>query len=757
MGELEAPDFKLRCQLLGHEEDVRGLCANVDGRIATGSRDKSVRIWTAPEGEIGGYLVTKTLVGHTSFVGPIAWLAPSEDFPEGGLVSGGMDTRVLVWNLETASIVQDLQGHKLQITSVAVDANGDILSASVDSTVRRWRMGKTLEVLHGHKGPVQAVLSLPSGEIVTGSSDTTLKLWKGTTCVHTFSGHSDTVRGLALMPNIGILSASHDGSVRLWAVTGEQLMEMVGHTAIVYSVAAHASGDIASGSEDGFAKIWKGGSCIQSIEHPGCVWDVTFLPNGDLVTACSDGVARVWTRDSQHSASLEELEAYKSLILTRKMQTKTVGGVKVDNLPGLEALQQPGAKDGQTRIVREGDSGVAYSWNAKEYKWDKIGEVVDGPGDSLDKKSLNGVTYDYVFDVDIGDGLPTRKLPYNHGQNPYDVADQWLANEELPAGYREQVVQFILQNTGSTAAPPQFDPAFVDPYTGANAYVPRPPVARNGSSAAYTLRHIPKKGSLLFDTAQYDGIAKKILEFNAAFTSDEQHKTLALSGHEVQRLQVMISMLKELNSPFADVDFNLLTRILLLWPTQYIFPALDILRMMLLHPQCATYFAKDGGDGKDVVMESLRRATSEPMLAANLVTGARVAVNCFKHHALHTWTMDHRSEILDLLAECCKSTNKSARLAYATLVLNYAVSLVESKDDGGQIQVLSAALEMAGPQEQDVEVQFRALVAIGTLIHSGQVKSVALDLDTASLAVNASNSPVAKIAEVGRDLKYLLD
>jgi phospholipase A-2-activating protein len=209
-----------------------------------------------------------------------------------------------------------------------------------------------------------------------------------------------------------------------------------------------------------------GGSCIQSIEHPGCVWDVTFLPNGDLVTACSDGVARVWTRDSQHSASLEELEAYKSLILTRKMQTKTVGGVKVDNLPGLEALQQPGAKDGQTRIVREGDSGVAYSWNAKEYKWDKIGEVVDGPGDNLDKKSLNGVTYDYVFDVDIGDGLPTRKLPYNHGQNPYDVADQWLANEELPAGYREQVVQFILQNTGSTAAPPQFDPAFVDPYTG---------------------------------------------------------------------------------------------------------------------------------------------------------------------------------------------------------------------------------------------------------------------------------------------------
>lgn len=33
---------------------------------------------------------------------------------------------------------------------------------------------------------------------------------------------------------------------------------MVGHTSIVYSVDAHASGLIVSGSEDRHAKIWKG-------------------------------------------------------------------------------------------------------------------------------------------------------------------------------------------------------------------------------------------------------------------------------------------------------------------------------------------------------------------------------------------------------------------------------------------------------------------------------------------------------------------
>lgn len=55
-----------------------------------------------------------------------------------------------------------------------------------------------------------------------------------------------------------ILLVLNDSSIRLWAISGEILMEMVGHTSIVYSVDAHVSGLIVSGSEDCSAKIWKG-------------------------------------------------------------------------------------------------------------------------------------------------------------------------------------------------------------------------------------------------------------------------------------------------------------------------------------------------------------------------------------------------------------------------------------------------------------------------------------------------------------------
>ncbi|KAH7857370.1 hypothetical protein Vadar_011922 [Vaccinium darrowii] len=63
------------------------------------------------------------------------------------------------------------------------------------------------------------------------------------------------------------------------------------------------------------------------------------------------------------------------------------------------------------------------------------------------------------------------------------------------------------------------DPAFRDPYTGANAYVPGESSNKYASSAKPTFKHIPKKGMLVFDAAQFDGILKKILEFNSALLS----------------------------------------------------------------------------------------------------------------------------------------------------------------------------------------------------------------------------------------------
>ncbi|GMP38058.1 hypothetical protein CsSME_00009465 [Camellia sinensis var. sinensis] len=211
---------------------------------------------------------------------------------------------------------------------------------------------------------------------------------------------------------------------------------------------------------------------------------------------------------------------------------------------------------------------------------------------------LDGVEYDYVFDVDIGDGEPTRKLPYNRSDNPYDTADKWLLKENLPLSYRQQIVEFILQNTGQRDF--ALDSSFRDPYTGSSAYVPGGPSNMHATSAKPTFKHIPKKGMLVFDVAQFDGILKKISEFNNALQSDLDKKSLSLTELEVSRLDAIVKILKDTShyhsSRFSDVDIILLLKLLKSWPLAMMFPVIDILRMIILHPDGATRLLKHVDD-----------------------------------------------------------------------------------------------------------------------------------------------------------------
>ena len=81
-----------------------------------------------------------------------------------------------------------------------------------------------------------------------------------------------------------------------------------------------------------------------------------------------------------------------------------LGGVKVSDLPGPEALYEPGARDGQQKMVREGDKVTLHSWSTADGKWTKVGDVVGGAGGSTEdsgKKLYMGKEYDYVFDIQV--------------------------------------------------------------------------------------------------------------------------------------------------------------------------------------------------------------------------------------------------------------------------------------------------------------------------------------------------------------------
>lgn len=631
--------------------------------------------------------------------------------------------------------------------------------------MRLWRNGQCISVIKGHTGPILSLCALNSGDIVSGSGDSTIKKWiiskTGCVCESTWVGHTDTVRCLAMMSNVGVVSGSHDMTIRVWGTDGQKIAELVGHTGIIYAVSAmEGSGIIASGSEDNTTRIWMFATrtCLQVIDHPGCVWAICCLPNGDVASGCSDSKVRIFTTRAHLKAKDDVIADFVSA--NERYRTSSNGPSQgVTNSNGLpenvkledpSCLEKPGNKDGAIKLVNEGGTGVAYSWNMGTMVWDRIGEITDGPGDvSQGGKMYNGKQYDYVFDVDIGDGIPHRKLPFNRGDNPVDVAQKWLEDQNLPETYKEQVVDFLVQNTGDSKTQMKVDPyQNVDPFTGGAAYQPSG-LSSNGSAK---LMHIPKIGMIYYETLPFDNLFKKILEFY----SDINKKNMP---HEDKAcLETAIGILKT-NASSSGIGAqaqDLLSKCLE-WPSDKVFPCIDLIRIVILQEADCLYFADAGLHVLEKILSI--SCTPDAPIPTKLVT-LKLLCNCFRHKSLVIWVSSKAEKILNAFSTLPSETsNKHVRLALANFLLNLSVLFSES--DKVEIPILFQSCSLACEiirhgGEDDTEPSFRSLVCVGTLLYKysnikDMVKTLGMTDDFSSLSKRTG-----KVGEAASDLMSIL-
>ena len=143
----------------GHEQDIYSLDYSGNGRfIASGSGDKTVRLWDVFDGHL---VYTLTIEDGVTTV------AMS---PEGRYVAAGsLDKSVRVWDTTSGDLVERLEdpdGHKDSVYSVAFAPNGrDLVSGSLDKTIKLWelktprqpgptsgvKLGKCVRTFEGHK------------------------------------------------------------------------------------------------------------------------------------------------------------------------------------------------------------------------------------------------------------------------------------------------------------------------------------------------------------------------------------------------------------------------------------------------------------------------------------------------------------------------------------------------------------------------------------------------------------------------------
>jgi Flp pilus assembly protein TadD len=143
-------------------------------RLASGSDDKTVRIWDSATGK-----ERLSLKGHAGAVWSVAFS------PDGQrLASASHDQTVKIWDSTTGNELFALKGHGARVHGVAFSPDGQRLaSASWDQTVRIWdsATGKELFAVKSHAGTVFAVAFSPDGQrLASANQDGSIHLWETT-------------------------------------------------------------------------------------------------------------------------------------------------------------------------------------------------------------------------------------------------------------------------------------------------------------------------------------------------------------------------------------------------------------------------------------------------------------------------------------------------------------------------------------------------------------------------------------------------
>ncbi|KAB5588724.1 F-box and WD40 domain containing protein [Ceratobasidium theobromae] len=259
-------------KLAGHLDSV--YCLELDtasDTIVTGSRDRTIKIWSVRTGEL-----KETLVAHEGSV-----LCLKVELAKGFMCSGSSDRTIRIWARvggpwEVRAVlsghaggVLDLRMDDRWIVSWYVSPSGPgpayliVSNSSKDTFIRVWDR-QTLNLhclLKGHDGPVNAV-GLQGNHVVSASGDGTMILWdvESGSRVRTFAGHD---KGLACVEFKGdtIISGSNDRKIKVWsASSGECLVTLPGHELLVRALAYDAvSRRLVSASYDRTIKVWEFG------------------------------------------------------------------------------------------------------------------------------------------------------------------------------------------------------------------------------------------------------------------------------------------------------------------------------------------------------------------------------------------------------------------------------------------------------------------------------------------------------------------
>ncbi|CAI4585194.1 BBL_G0031070.mRNA.1.CDS.1 [Saccharomyces cerevisiae] len=675
--------YQLSATLKGHDQDVRDVVAVDDSKVASVSRDGTVRLWSKDDQWLGTVVYT-----GQGFLNSVCYDSEKEL-----LLFGGKDTMINGVPLFATSgedPLYTLIGHQGNVCSLSFQ-DGVVISGSWDKTAKVWKEGSLVYNLQAHNASVwdAKVVSFSENKFLTASADKTIKLWQNDKVIKTFSGiHNDVVRHLAVVDDGHFISCSNDGLIKLVDMhTGDVLRTYEGHESFVYCIKLLPNGDIVSCGEDRTVRIWskENGSLKQVITLPAIsIWSVDCMSNGDIIVGSSDNLVRIFSQEKSRWASQDEINELSTQVEKSTISSKTIE-FDESKLSPYEILQSPGRKEGQIVVVKS-PQGTIEAHQFSNSSWKKVGDVVGAGATGNDKKiEFEGKTYDYVFDVDIEDGKPPLKLPINVSDNPYTAADDFLARYELPMSYRDQVVQFILKNTNGISLDQPNDNA------SSSAVSP---------SKTSVMKVLPVKQYLIMENYNPDTIFNGIVKINSNEKTFDDEILAQIGGalHDIdESWELLLSFANTIRS-----NWEIKT------------PAYDIVRLIVKKLPYSS-------DMKDYIEEGLGNKN----ITLTMLT-VRILVNCFNNENWGVKLLESNQvyksifETIDTeFSQASAKQSQNLAIAVSTLIFNYSALVTRGNSDLELLPIVADAINTKyGPLEEYQECEeaaYRLTVAYGNL------------------------------------------
>jgi len=706
-----------------HDHAVTALLASTDCYV-TGCKDAVLRIFDQEHNLIG------TLQGHDKPVTSLAWCGEPGQY----LISGSWDGTAKVWNFAQRSLIATLPDHENSVSVTGLSRSGHMLNIATGSagvaqnniilghTVRIWQVDtktgefkKLKSVANDHEGPIRDVCLFDPNTLASCSNDGTVKLrsTETGTCTATLSFIQQTQHPPMLL------------SV----------------TAIEHSVLASA--------EDGHVVVWNMGQDTQPqiIMHAQCVWNVVSLPNGDFCTCCQDGTFRIFTRATERIAPQAERDEFAKQVQEALQKQKSgPTSEEVSKLPRWENnLEKRGTSDGQVQLFQKDGIAIAAQWSAASQTWIEVGQVM---GTSEDTGTIDGVKYDHVLPVEIDQtdgGVAKLQIGYNNGENPFVAAQRFVDSHQLPQYHLAQIADYIQQRVGNQA-----------PTIGMGG---SGPVATTGVPIA-SYQYLPITGYKSF----------RLSEKTAATTLEKMKTKIQefgkLTETEMSKLTNLMETIGASNryhaSKVDDSELAVVTGMLEKFPPNEAFPALDLARLAVLHPDAASKSRFAYWDKVLLQALGLCRTTDNlegPAAVAIPMLSLRLFANAFKGGP---GSLEAVSDYVDPMLTCTeayvKSSNKNIRLSVAT-VLHNVCHFLNSKSQGSRFahKIVPMLNEIMTLKTYETEALMRSMQALGTLVMScTEAKDAAKTLYLASKVEPAASPHTSEVKAAAKEVYTVL-